>query len=1040
MPFRHKPDLLGLFAQHRVAANLLMVVMILAGMWGLSKLNTQFFPSFALDFITVAVPWTGANAEDVESGITNVLERELRTLDSLRKLTSTSAEGAASVVMEYEEGTDMSVALDQVKERVGLIRNLPGSAEEPKITRIIRYEPVARVLITGGLPLQQLRFLAKEMERELLDRGIAKVQFTGLPADEIAIQVPSARLRELNLSLADIAHRVAMFSQDLPAGTIGRNDVARQLRAVQQRRSPQQFEDIPIQSTQAGQRLALGDIAQIARRPRARQVTLAHQGRAAIEMQLLRTETGDSLKSAAILDRWLTDVRPTLPPSVDVVVFDQQWRLIKERIMLLLKNGGGGLVLVVGILFLLLHGRVAFWVAVGIPVSFMATLGLLYLLGGSINMVSLFALIMALGIIVDDAIVVGEDALAHYQAGEPALQAAEGGARRMLAPVMSSSLTTMAAFVPLMLVSGIIGKILFDIPLIVICVIGASLVESFLILPGHLRHTFTNIQHQTTSGIRKRLDEGFAAFRDGPFRRLVTQSVRHSAITVSTTVALLLLCFGLIVGGRIAFNFFPTAETTIVYANATFVAGTRPERVADFLRSLSDSLRQAEAQFNEDLIVTQVTRYGMIQHGEDQPVQKGDGYGSIFVQLREPDERNVRNPTLIRAWRKRVVEVPGLESLVITERRGGPPGRDLDLRLTGSDAGRLKSAALRLAETLKTIPGVGGVDDDMPYGPEQLIYSLTPEGETQGLTVADVGHQLRAAYDGELAQIFQDGDDEIEVRVVLPNAERHNLNSLENLGMLTPAGGTVPLMSVVELRSGRGFEMLRHADGRLSVRVSADVDAAVNNANIVIDQLKLDVLPDLERDFGVDYLFEGRAADQEETLADMRRGMLFALAMIYIVLAWVFSSYGWPLVVMAAIPFGLIGAIAGHWLMDIDLTILSLFGLFGLSGIVVNDSIVLVVFYKHLRESGMAMSEAIIEAACRRLRAVLLTSLTTIAGLTPLMFETSLQAQFLIPMAVSISFGLGFATLLVLLVIPALLQIHERIGMRLLSGRQAATA
>ncbi len=1040
MAFQHRHDLLGLFAQHRVAANLLMVVMILAGVWGLSKLHTQFFPNFALDFITVSVPWTSANAEDVESGITNVLERELRTLDGLRKLTSTSAEGAASVVMEYEENTDMGIALDQVKERVGLVRNLPASAEEPKITRIIRYEPVARVVVTGGLPLEQLRFLARDMERDLLDRGIAKVQFTGLPSNEIAVQVPTTRLRELNLSLGDIANRIATFSRDLPAGTIGRNDVARQLRAVQQRRTETQFEDIPIQTTRAGQRLALGEIAEIEKRPRARQVTLEHGGHPAIELQLMRTETGDSLKAAAILERWLADTRPTLAPRVKIVVFDQQWRLIKDRIMLLLKNGGGGLVLVIGILFLLLHGRVAFWVAVGIPVSFMATLGILYLLGGSINMVSLFALIMALGIIVDDAIVVGEDALAHYQSGEPALQASEGGARRMLAPVMSSSLTTMAAFLPLMLVSGIIGKILFDIPMVIICVIGASLVESFLILPGHLRHTFTNIQHKSTSELRLRLDASFAAFRDGPFRRLVTLSVRYSSITVSTTIALLLLCIGLIAGGRIAFNFFPTAETTIVYANATFVAGSRPERVAAFLRDLSESLRQAEAELGEQVIVAQVIRYGMVQHGEDQPIQRGDGYGSIFVQLKEPDERNVRNPALIRAWKEKATEVPGLESLVITERRGGPPGRDVDLRLTGNDAASLKSAAIRLAETLKTIPGVGGVDDDMPYGPEQLIYSLTPEGETQGLSIASVGEQLRAAYDGHLAQIFQDGDDEIEVRVVLPNDERHNLESLESFGILTPAGGMVPLMSVVKLRSARGFEMLRHSDGRLSVRVSADVDAAINNANIVIDQLKLEVLPEVEREFDVGFVFEGRAADQEDTLADMRRGVLFALAMIYIVLAWVFSSYGWPLVVMAAIPFGLIGAITGHWLMGIDLTILSLFGLFGLSGIVVNDSIVLVVFYKHLREEGMAINDAIIEAACRRLRAVLLTSLTTIAGLTPLMFETSLQAQFLIPMAVSISFGLGFATLLVLAVIPALLEIHESLQMRLLPDHRIAAA
>lgn len=387
----------------------------------------------------------------------------------------------------------------------------------------------------------------------------------------------------------------------------------------------------------------------------------------------------------------------------------------------------------------------------------------------------------------------------------------------------------------------------------------------------------------------------------------------------------------------------------------------------------------------------------------------------------------MRNPELIQAWRDQITLPPGLESLSIVERRPGPPGRDVDIRLTGDDPSLVKSAALDLADTLKTISGVSGIEDDMPFGPEQLIYSLTPEGQALGLTVEEVGRQLRAAYDGHIAQIFQDGDDEIEVRVVLPDRERHTLNSLENLGISLPSGRTAPLLTVVDISTRRGFEILRHAEGKLAVQISADVDPALNNNNEVNAALRQSVLPKLQSRYGVEYSFEGRAADQAETLGDMRRGGLFALAIIYLVLAWVFASYGWPLVVMGVIPFGLIGALVGHWLIGIDLTILSLFGLFGLAGIVVNDSIILVIFYKDLRQKGQATAAAIVEAACQRLRAVLLTSLTTIAGLTPLLFEGSLQAQFLIPMAVSISFGLAFSTFLVLFLVPSLLCIHERI-------------
>lgn len=510
-----------------------MAMMIIAGIWVLGALNKQFFPNFALDFVNVTVVWTGASAEDVETAITNPIEEELRSLDHLHKLFSSSSEGVAKLTLEYHEGTDISEALDQVKERVGLIRNLPASAEEPEINRIVRYEPVAKLLITGPRDLRELRPLVRRIERELQARGIDKVEVTGLPSEEIAIQVSSESLRELGTTLADLSARVSSASRDMPAGTIGRDDAARQLRALQQRRNELAFERLPIMFDGANRRLTLGDIATVQRRARTGQTEVLFRGRPAVEVKLRRAEAGDSLEAAAALQAWFDERRATLPPGIEIFVFDEAWSLIRDRIELLLRNGGGGLFLVVVILFVFLNGRVAVWVAVGIPVSFMAAPGVLALFGGSVNMISLFALIMTLGIIVDDAIVVGEDALSHYQRGLAANEAAERGAFRMLAPVMSSSLTTIAAFLPLMMVGGIIGNILFDIPMVVICVICASLVESFLVLPGHLRQSFHALGKKKPSRIRRRLDAGFEAFRDRGFRPLVRLAANNTPHRVS---------------------------------------------------------------------------------------------------------------------------------------------------------------------------------------------------------------------------------------------------------------------------------------------------------------------------------------------------------------------------------------------------------------------------------------------------------------------------------------------------------------------------
>ncbi|MDD2892822.1 MAG: efflux RND transporter permease subunit [Halothiobacillaceae bacterium] len=1015
-------SMLAFFIRHRVAANVLVLVALMAGFMGITRMNVQFFPNFALDVLSVRVMWSGASAEDVENGIVIPLEERLKTVDGVKKLSSTAAQGVASITLELREGTDSLAALDQVRQRVAEFSNLPKDAEAPQISRVTRYEPVARLLVRGP-SLSELRPWVRQFERELLQQGIDRIDIQGLPDERIAIEIPAAQLESLNLSLADAGDRVAKLARDLPSGIAGQHDGAREVRSLEQRRDAEGFANLPLISDEQGV-LRLGDVATITREARPSSLILSEKGEPVVELILQRTENGNALKAAKVLETWLDATRPTLPPSLHLEVYDQQWELVRDRINLLLNNGLSGLLIVALILYLFLPGRVALWVALGVPTAFLLTLGLLMLFGGSINMLSLFALIMALGIIVDDAIVVGEDAATHRAMGESPENAAIGGAQRMVWPVVASSLTTVAAFLPLLMVGGVFGKIMFDIPFVMIMVIMASLLECFLILPAHLRSAFVAEARRPVSKLRQRLDNAFEHFREQRFRPLVTKAIEYRYTTVSLTLALMLLAVGLLVGGRIPFVFFPSPESSVIYANATFVAGTPRTQTEAFLKTLEHSLTQTEQALGEPLIKTAISRMNATI-GSSGSGASGEQLASIMLELVPSEQRNTRNEAIIAKWRELIPPVAGLENLSISSRQSGPPSRDLTVRLTGNHADSLKDAALSLQETLHGISGVSDVADDLPYGREQLIYRLTPMGEALGLTTESLSRQLRAAFDGNLVQRVQVGQDELEVRVLLPRSERERLDILERLSIRLPSGEFVPLPSVVNWESRRGFEALRHAQGQLAVEVTADVDKSLNNSRLILQELQKQALPALAERYGIAYSLEGSSADQRETMQDMKTGLMIGLLLIYLVLVWILGSWSWPLVVMTAIPLGLTGAIFGHWIMGIDLTLLSMFGLFGLAGIVVNNAIILVSLFSELRAKGLGLHEAFVEAASGRLRAVILTSLTTIGGLTPLMFEGSLQAQFLIPMAVSIVFGLAFSALLVLFFIPALLSILE---------------
>lgn len=1027
--------IIATFAQHRVAANLLMFLLLLLGLVGLKNINSQIFPNFEMDYISVNIVWSGASAEDIEESIVLPIEQELTTLTELKRLTSTSKQGIASFLLEVYEHEDTESVLDKVKQRISTIRNLPEQAENPTIVRIENFSPVANLLVSGDATTEELDHLAHRFEQELLDRGISKIYFYGMPAEQIAIEVDADTLVQTGLSLGKITELVSTNSQNIPAGTAAKNTVSKQVRSQSQPRTVEEFANLPITSDSKGRMLRLGDIANIERRAEDDQPYISWEGKPAIELILMRTDADDTLETAAIFNEWLEETRPTLPDSVTLKVHNERYKNLQERITLLVNNGASGLILVILTLFLFLNVRVAFWVTVGIPVCFFATIAVMHFTGSTINMISLFALIMALGIIVDDAIVVGEDALSHKEMGEPPVQAAVGGAQRMWHPVLSSSLTTIAAFLPLALVDGIMGKIMFEIPTVIICMIIVSLVECFLILPGHLAKSMKAKSADNETGFQARFDRAFTRFRDNKLRPLVTLTVKYSGAVITLGLCAFVFSLALVASGHLKFNFFPVIDGNSLRANVEFQPGTSPQTVKDFLTEVERALHETAAEYDEELIDTVISYHNRSFFVDNAGPEIGSERGAVITELRSGD-RPLTNTEFMAAWRDNIQFPPGINKFKMKQPDFGPGGPPIGYQLIGNDITKLKAASLELQKELLKFNGVSNIDDDLPFGKEQLIYELTPAGRRLGLSTRAIGQQLRAAFDGNIAQIFYDGDREIEVKVSLPRSERDKLQTLEYFPIVLPDGSTTPLSNVVAFKSRQGLEKLNHTDGLLTTTVTADIDSKVTNSNEIRSALEQEVFPELRRQYGVRFGLEGQALEQQETMEDMRTGMMVGFSLIYIILAWVFSSYSWPLAVMSAIPLGLTGAIFGHILVGQNLSIMSMMGLFGLSGIVINDSIVLITFYAQLRRQGQPLEQAIVNAVCARFRAVLLTSLTTIAGLLPILFETSLQAQFLIPMAVSIVFGLAYATFLILFFVPSMLISIERLRGKLGLGSQ----
>ena len=1019
-------NLIRLFVRHRNAANLLMALIFLAGAFSLSKLNTQIFPDFGIDVISIQVTWPGASAGDVEANILEAIEPEVRFLDRVDRVTSYATEGVGRLVVEYETGADMQSALSDVESAVQQIGTLPDDSERPVVRRIMRYDTIVRLVLSGPYSEAVLKRQAKRMRDELLAAGIDRVTFFGARDEEILVEIEPRILRQLDLTPAAVAARIEASNRDIPSGNL-EGSVEKQLRSVGLLTTSRDLGSIEIRSLDDGQKIFLRDIASLTEAFDEGTPIGLRNGRPAIELHVQRSATADALEVGKIVDRYLAGARGNYPPQLRIEQYDAQADLIEQRVDVLLDNGLTGLVLVAVVLLVFLNGRTAFWVAAGIPTAFMAALATMMALGESINMLTLFALIMTLGLIVDDTIVVGEHAAAQREAGLGARQAAEAGALRMLAPVMAASLTTVAAFLPLVAMGGIIGQIVGAIPLVVVAVILASLAECFLVLPGHLREALKKHGGQRNF-VMRRFDAGFDRFRAGPFQRAIRFCVRWRYATVATAVAIFLVSAGLVLGGRVGFHFFPSPEADVVVGNVVMAPGTPRRDTGAMVQELSEAVDRAVARLTGDGTGLVAMSFGSVGRSGGRRFARiaGDQYGGLTVELVPSDERSVRTDDFIEAWREEIRPLPNVERININARAVGPPGREIDIRLRGGAADDLKAAATEVKGLLERFPGVSSVDDDLPYGKQELILEVTPRGKALGFTTQSAGLQVRNAFQGAIAQRFARGDEEIAVKVRYPRRSADSASFL-NLFLRAPDGTEVPLSEIVTLRQERGFSRLRREDGAREVAVTGEIDETLTSLGTLLPAIAEGGLDDIANRYGLSYRFKGKAEEQSESAADMRAGALVALLAIYIVLAWVFANFTRPAIVMAIIPFGFVGAVLGHLALGFDLTILSIFGLLGLAGILVNNSIILVRTVDEYIGADTPLPEAIV-AACRdRLRPVLLTSLTTIGGLFPLMFERSLQAQFLVPMAITIVFGLAVATLIVLVLTPSLLVIDEDI-------------
>ncbi len=1026
------------FAENHVAANLLMIFLILAGAITVRTMKVEVFPESSLDRISITVEYSGASPAEVEEGIIRRIEEKISGLAGIKRIDSTAKEGLGTVIIEVMRDWDLRTLLDEVKAEVDRISTLPEDAEEPVVREITRQSQVINLAVYGDAPESTIRNLAEKIKDDITSLpDITMAKISGIREPEIHIEISEQTLRRYGLTLGRVAESVKAASLDLPAGSIKTAGGEILVRTKGRRYYAADFKDVAVITRTDGSKVTLGRIADIKDGFEEVDRFGRFNSKPAAIIQVSRVADQNALTVAKTVKDYIEEIRPGLPAGIDIDFFQDMSKLLKSRIDLLLKNMAMGLILVSILLGLFLNLRLAFWVTLGIPVSFLAGLWLLPDFDVSINMISLFALIMVLGIVVDDAIVIGENIFRKREEGLSPLKAAVEGATELGLPVIFAVLTTVAAFWPLLSGTGMMGKVMRNLPIVVILILMASLIESLAILPAHLSMSKSPVSARNLNHKKKRMAKWLKWFIQGPYTRLIAFCVRWRYATVGLCIAILLVTAGTWTGGWLKFILFPKVESDVLFCYLTMPANTPVERTIEVVTHLEkvakktlDDVDRKRPQNAPPLFKHSVALVGahMTGHGPNaSPPEEGGHLAQVVVPLLEGEKRGISAKKLIALWRKNAGTIPDAESITFQSELFSA-GNPVEVHLSLDNHDNLLAAADELKACIKSYPGIFDVADSFLAGKKEMQLNLKPAASSLGLTLEDLAMQVRYAFYGAEALRFQRDKDEIRVMVRYPESERKSLGRVEEMRIRTADGAGVPFSQVANVKMKQGYVSIQRAQRLRVVKVTADVDEAVANANEIRMNLEKDFLPQLKHKYpGLRYAMEGEDKEQKESLADVMEGFIIALFVIYALLAIPFKSFTQPIIIMTAIPFGLVGAVIGHLITGFDLSILSLFGMVGLAGVVVNDSLVLVHTTNRIRAQGTDIHDAVIKAGTLRFRAVILTTLTTFAGLTPIMLEQSLQAQFLIPMAVSLGFGELFSTAVILVLVPCSYVILEDI-------------
>ena len=1037
---RDRSGVIGFMARNGVAANLLMLFMLVAGFVSYSRIVQEVFAENSLDTIAITVKYPGATPVEVEESIVQRLEEAVEAIEGMKKVTATAREGSGTVNVEMELGTDIARALDDVKSEVDQIDTFPNDAEEPEIRELTSRQVVLRIALFGEVPERTLKETAYALEDAISALPeVSYVQTSGVRDYQIYADVPQDRLRALNLSLTDVSGIVTASSLDSPAGSINTLSEEVRVRTVGQNYTQQDFEDIVLLSSDSGAILRLGDVAEIDDSFEDADLISRFNDKPVAFVDVYRTSDERVLDVANAVKNLMTD-EYSLPSTISYAVWEDTSVLLEDRLSLLMKNAVLGLILVLIALTLFLDIRLALWTAVGIGATFTGAIFLLEYAGSSINMFSLFGFILALGLVVDDAVVVGENVYAERERGRTGIGAAIAGAERVKVPVIFAVLTTIAAFSPLLAVGGTIGKILADVPLVVLAVLILSLLECLLVLPHHLSHlpAAGTIAHNSVTRfferVRKAVDKRLKAFIDGPLDKGLRFAVGAPSIILSGAVALLIVFVAMLPAGIIKFSFFPDIEADLVTVSLEMPAGSTINRTAQVAEHIERAGDRAIARFADEgedhasFVDATYMTVGMRQtfngpNGTSQQLRPN--IADFKIALVPSGDRTISAAQIEQAWREEIGQVTEARTLTVSSSLLSL-GAPVNVQISHPDEAVLDQIRLRIMDGIGGLGGAFDIESDQDAGLREIELRLKPSARTLGVTLRDVAAQVRAAFFGAEAVRVQRGREDVRVYVRLPESERNSIADIERFRIRVP-GGFTSVGAIADASFTQAPSLIKRENGLRVVTISADLDDDVITGQEATSFLQEEILPDIQRDYPkLQYKFGGQQEEQEESFGDIGSAFLLALVVIYALLAIPFKSYTQPLIIMAAIPFGMIGSLVGHLILGIPLGVLSVFGIVALSGVIINGSLIMIDFMNENLAKGMESADAIIDAAKSRFRPIVLTAITTFLGVAPITFETSLQAQFLIPMSASLGFGVLIGTALLMLIIPALAMVYLR--------------